>query len=126
MKEQTRTFSGLIELMPRRLSVPEQDVNSSRPKCCHHQPSKEIDLPAHKNHLLHGYSERMTEVILTPAVSGEWNNSESQKSQTAAFMSGMGVCGLHRHLNAGTGFTFNAPDEMGNIVVLGEAGSTVV
>ena len=73
--------------MPRRPSVPEQDVNSSRPKCCHHQPSKEIDLPAHKNHLLPGYWERITGVILTPAVGGKWNNYESQKSCPYAFIS---------------------------------------
>jgi hypothetical protein len=50
-------------------------------------PSKEIDLPAHKNHLLLGYWERIAGVILTPAVGGEWNNYESQKTCPYAFIS---------------------------------------
>jgi hypothetical protein len=50
-------------------------------------PSKEIDLPAHKNHLLLGYWERIAGVILTPAVGGVWNNYESQKSCPYAFIS---------------------------------------
>jgi hypothetical protein len=44
-----------------------------------HQRGTEINLPSpHKNHLLCGYCEGITAIILTPTPGGAWNNHENE------------------------------------------------